>query len=124
LNRILSSFDAGSVEAQRAPLDNLFQAAQIANTGFGNVYDTVLADRELLGQALASDVDLGLTGAESALNTRIAADRASELKANTDRRAALDADIFMQRFAAEQQEQEDIDAVLLQMAQLGITPQE
>jgi len=120
LNNILNSFDAGSVQAQQAPINNLFAAARAAQLGAATSFDAAGADREALSGALVGDVQTGISQGEQALMARIAAQRDAGLQQNDASRAQLDAELFMQQQQAEQARLDQENQIRLQMAQLGI----
>ena len=131
LNSVLNSFDAGTVAAEAAPLNNLFQASQATVGDTANLFAQSAADRANIGRSLAADVEFGSGQAQQALEAYIANRRGDALQANAGARAqgvtqaeATDADrafqLWLQEQAYNQAQADKLAQARLQAAELGI----
>ena len=121
LNKILSAADAGSVQAQAAPLNNLFTASRAAVGDQANLFAQSMADRQAISGQLQQDVGLGMSQQEQALMAQIAAQRAGQLQSNGDSKNKLLAELAIKAQEWENQRLQQEQALRLQAAQMGIS---
>ena len=121
VNKILSAFDAGSVDAMQQPTQNLFQAARGNTAAVGGMYDQNFVDRSNVSENIGQDINRQLSAQEQSLMNQIAVRRAQEIQQLQQAQAAAEFAIQQQLMAAQQQKQAQEAAVRLEMAKLGIT---
>lgn len=120
LNDILSAFGAGSVQAEEAPLRNMYAASRGALGDARGMFQMGMADRATVGDQLRSDVDLGMSQDERALLSQIAARRAAETAALDQRRQQTDAEMLLRQMDWDAQQARELARARLEAAQLGI----
>lgn len=121
LNKILASADAGSVQAENAPLNNLFTASQTSLGDAQNLFAQSMADRQAISGQLGQDVGLGMSQQEQALMAQVAAQRAAQLQGNDNAKTKLLADLYLKQQEWENQRQQQEAQLRLQAAQMGIS---
>ena len=122
MNQILSAADAGAVQAEAAPLQNLFTAAGSTLGDIGSLYGQSMADRQSIAQQLGTDVQTGMARDEAALLNQIAAQRAAQTSQMDSARKQLEAELYMQNLGWQNQQAQQRANMLMQAAQLGIDP--
>lgn len=122
VNKILSAFDAGSVDAMAQPTQNLFQGAQMNNQAVAGMYDQNFVDRAGVSDNIGQDINRQLSAQEQSLMNQIAVKRADEIRQLQQAQQAQEFALQQQRMAAEQAQMQAEAQVQLEMARLGIVP--
>ena len=121
VNKILSAFDAGSVDAMQQPTQNLFQAARGNTAAVGGMYDQNFVDRSNVSENIGQDINRQLSAQEQSLMNQIAVKRQQEVQALQQQQAAQEFAIQQQLMRAQEARAAQEAEVRMEMAKLGIT---